>query len=127
MPKLRSAADLKRIRDSLQPVLRVRNDTATKIFVGMGTCGLAAGARRTLLAILSELERCEIDANVMTMGCIGMCLYEPVVQIEKAGQLRVTYGKITPDKVPKLIGEHLISDRIVEEWVITPLCCECMR
>jgi len=118
MPKVKSIEDLKRIREEAQRDIQVRMDTGTKITVGMGTCGIAAGARETMHAILEELQKREIDAHVATVGCIGMCSFEPLVDIEQAGGDRITYGNISADRVPHLIEEHLINGHVVEEWVV---------
>jgi NADP-reducing hydrogenase subunit HndB len=117
MPKLKSLEDLKRIREEAQKDIKVRLKTGTTITVGMGTCGIAAGARETMHAILEELRKREIDAHVTTVGCIGMCSKEPLVDIEQAGHPRITYGNVHPDMVPRLIEEHLIKGNVVEEWV----------
>jgi NADP-reducing hydrogenase subunit HndB len=84
----------------------------------MGTCGIAAGAREVMRAILDELSNRNIVANVTTTGCIGMCTEEPLVDIERPGEGRITYGNITPDKVPALIEEHLARNRVIREWVL---------
>jgi NADP-reducing hydrogenase subunit HndB len=118
MPKLKTIEDLKKLRDEAQRDIKVRLETGTKITVGMGTCGIAAGARETMHAILQELEKREIEAHVTTVGCIGMCIKEPLVDIEQAGNPRITYGNVMPDMVPRLIEEHLINGHVVEEWVI---------
>lgn len=118
MPKLKTIEDLKKLRDEAQRDIKVRLETGTKITVGMGTCGIAAGARETMHAILQELEKREIEAHVTTVGCIGMCIKEPLVDIEQAGNPRITYGNVKPDMVPKLIEEHLINGHVVDEWVI---------
>lgn len=118
MPKLKSLDDLKRVRDEAQQALKTRLDTGTTIIVGMGTCGIAAGARDTMHAILAELAARNIDAHVTTVGCIGQCVMEPLVDIEQAGQARITYANMQPDRVARLIEEHLINNRPVEEWVI---------
>jgi NADP-reducing hydrogenase subunit HndB len=118
MPKLKTLEDLKKLREEAQQDLKVRTGTGTKIIVGMGTCGIAAGARETMHAILKELEKREIDANVTTVGCIGMCIKEPLVDIEQAGRPRITYGNVKPDMVPKLIEEHLVNGNVVDEWVV---------
>ena len=118
MPKLKSLDDLKRVRDEAQQALKTRLDTGTTIIVGMGTCGIAAGARDTMHAILAELAARNIDAHVTTVGCIGQCVKEPLVDIEQAGQPRISYANVRPDMVPRLIEEHLINNRPVEEWVI---------
>jgi len=118
MPKLKSVEDLKRIREQAERDLKVRTGTGTRIIVGMGTCGIAAGARETMHAILAELEQRSIDANVSTVGCIGMCYKEPLVDIEQAGQPRVTYCNVHPDMVSRLVDEHLVKGRVVDEWVM---------
>jgi NADP-reducing hydrogenase subunit HndB len=69
-------------------------------------------------AILEELAAREIDANVTTVGCIGMCSKEPLVDIEQAGQPRVTYCNVHPDMVSRLVDEHLVKGRVVDEWVM---------
>jgi len=118
MPKIKSLEELKRIREDAQKDLKVRRDTGTRIIVGMGTCGISAGARETMRAILDELQRLEIEANVETVGCVGQCVKEPLVDIEQAGKPRITYGNVTPDMVPRLLEEHLKNGRVVEEWVV---------
>ena len=118
MPMLKSLDDLKRVRDEAQQSLKTRLDTGTTITIGMGTCGIAAGARDTMHAILEELARRDIDAHVTTVGCIGQCVKEPLVDIEQAGQPRVTYANVKPNMVPRLIEEHLVKGQPVAEWVI---------
>lgn len=83
----------------------------------MGTCGIAAGAREVMKAILAELAARDIEATVATTGCVGMCVYEPLVDVEQAGR-RVTYGHMSPERVPTLIEEHLVQGRIISEWVV---------
>lgn len=118
MPRLKTLEDLKKLREEAQKDLKVRLETGTKITVGMGTCGIAAGARETMRAILEELKKREIEAHVTTVGCIGMCIKEPLVDIEQAGKPRITYGNVKPDMVPRLIEEHLIKGNVVQEWVV---------
>ncbi|MHB0876721.1 MAG: (2Fe-2S) ferredoxin domain-containing protein [Anaerolineae bacterium] len=118
MPKVGSIEELKALRDKAHKDLQVRLNTGTRITVGLGTCGIAAGARETMRAVVDELDRLGIEANVNTVGCIGMCFNEPLVDIEQAGKPRITYGNITADKVPHLIEEHLRNGRVVDEWVV---------
>lgn len=118
MPRLKSLDDLRRLREQVQKDITTRSETGTTIVVGMGTCGIAAGARETMNAILRELRTREIEAHVATVGCIGMCSFEPLVDVEQAGKPRITYGNVTAEKVPHLIEEHLISGGVVEEWVV---------
>jgi NADP-reducing hydrogenase subunit HndB len=116
MPKLKSLDELRRLREKAQQELSIRQQTTTKITVGMGTCGIAAGARETMQAILGELKERDIEAHVATVGCIGMCSKEPLVDIEQAGKPRVTYANVHPNMVPRLIEEHLLNGRVVDEW-----------
>lgn len=118
MPKLTSLDDLRRLREQVQREIHTRTDTGTTITIGMGTCGIAAGARETMQAILRELAERDIEAHVQTVGCIGMCSREPLVDIEQAGFPRVTYGNVSADRVARLIEEHLQKGNVVEEWVV---------
>jgi NADP-reducing hydrogenase subunit HndB len=118
MPKLKSLEELQKLRQQLQGDIQARAQTSTTITVGMGTCGIAAGAREVMHAILAELETRGIDAHVTTVGCIGMCSKEPLVDIQQGDEPRVTYGNIAPDMVPQLIEEHLVKGNVVEEWVV---------
>ncbi len=110
--------ELRRLKEEAQRDIRVRLDTGTKSTRGMGTCGIAAGAREVMHAILDELQARDIEAHVTTVGCIGMCVREPLVDVQQAGGPRITYGNVKPAMVPRLIEEHLINGRIVEEWVV---------
>ncbi len=118
MPKLKSLDELKKLRQQLQGDIKARTDTSTTITVGMGTCGIAAGARETMHAILAELETRGIDAHVTTVGCIGMCSKEPLVDIQQGDEPRVTYGNVSPEMVPRMIGEHLVQGNLVDEWIV---------
>lgn len=118
MARIDGLDELKRLKEQAQKDIRVRGDTGTKITVGMGTCGIAAGAREVMHAILQELEARDIEANVATVGCVGVCSQEPLIDIEQAGAPRVTYGKITPGMIPTLIEEQLIKGKVVTQWVV---------
>ncbi len=118
MVRLKNIEDLKKIREEAQKDLSVRTQTGTRIIVGMGTCGIAAGAREVMHAILRELEQRKIEAHVETVGCVGMCAKEPLVDIEQAGKSRIRYANIGPDSVPRLIEEHLVKGNVIQEWAI---------
>ncbi len=118
MPKLMSIEDFRKLKEESRRDIHVRLKTGTKIIVGMGTCGIAAGARKTLKAILVELARRAIEAHVTIVDCIGMCAHEPLVDIEQAEGTRITYGSVTAQMVPRLIEEHLVNGRVVGEWVV---------
>jgi NADP-reducing hydrogenase subunit HndB len=118
MPKLKNLEELQELRQQLQGDIKARAETNTTITVGMGTCGIAAGAREVMHAILAELDARDINAHVTTVGCIGMCSREPLVDIQQGNEPRVTYGDVTPEMVPRLIKEHLVQGNVVEEWVV---------
>jgi len=118
MPKITNLAELQQLRQQLQRDIKARTDTTTTITVGMGTCGIAAGAREVMHAILAELDRRGILAHVTTVGCIGMCSKEPLVDIQQGNEPRVTYGNVKPDMVPRLIQEHIVEGHVVDEWVV---------
>lgn len=118
MPRLKTIEDLRKLREEAQRDIKVRLETGTTITIGMGTCGIAAGARETMHAILEELEKRKIEAHVNTVGCIGMCVKEPLVDIEQAGKPRISYGNVMPDMIPRLIEEHLVKGLVVQEWVV---------
>lgn len=116
---MKTVEDLKRLREQLQTDNRLRHAAGTQVIVGMGTCGIAAGAREVLAAILDEIAKNKIqDVNVTQTGCIGMCEQEVLVDVVKAGEPRISYGRVTPDFIPVLISEHVVNGRIVEERVI---------
>jgi len=118
MARLKNIEELKKLRDEAQKDLMVRTQTGTRVIIGMGTCGIAAGAREVMHAVLRELETRKIEAHVETVGCVGMCAQEPLVDIEQAGKSRVRYANITPGHVPRLIEEHLIKGQVIQEWAI---------
>jgi NADP-reducing hydrogenase subunit HndB len=118
MPKIKSLEELQKLRERVQSEIKTRSAASTTICVGMGTCGISAGAREVMQAILAELKERGIDAHVTTTGCIGMCSEEPLVDIQQGEQPRVTYGNVTPTMVPRLIEEHLVDGNVVTEWVV---------
>jgi len=118
MAKLKNIEELKKIREEAQRELGVRRQTGTRIIIGMGTCGIAAGAREVLQAFLKELADRQIEAHLETVGCVGMCAQEPLVDIEQAGKSRVRYANISPENVPYLVEEHLIHGRVVRDWAV---------
>jgi len=106
------------MRTAVRKNQKIRADTRTKIVIGMGTCGVAAGAQETRDAIVEQLQKRGMDVDVATVGCIGMCSKEPLVDIQQAGMPRITYCNVHPDMVPRLIDEHLLEGSVVEEWVM---------
>ena len=116
---IKSLDELRKLKEKAQAATEVRHNSETQVIVGMGTCGIAAGAREVLAAILDEIAKNKIqDVNVTQTGCIGMCEQEVLVDVVKTGQPRISYGKVTPDFIPTLISEHVVNGRIVEDHVI---------
>ena len=118
MARLKNVEELKKLRAEALKDIMVRTQTGTRIIVGMGTCGIAAGAREVMNAILKELEARKIEAHVETVGCVGMCAKEPLVDIDQAGKSRIRYANISPENVPRLIEEHLVKGNVIQEWAI---------
>ncbi|MEF9896054.1 MAG: (2Fe-2S) ferredoxin domain-containing protein [Clostridia bacterium] len=117
---MKSFAELEAIRQkTLDKVNLRREHDGTRIVIGMATCGIAAGARPVMLAFLDEVsKRGLLDVTVAQTGCIGMCRLEPMVEIMVPGQEKVTYVKVTPDMVPRIMTEHVVNGRPVDEYTI---------
>ncbi|MDH4265271.1 MAG: (2Fe-2S) ferredoxin domain-containing protein [Deltaproteobacteria bacterium] len=93
-------------------------EKAIKVVVGMGTCGIAAGARPVMAAIKDELARKSVqNVTVVQSGCAGFCEQEPLMDIFRPGEKKVTYGKVSPDKARKIVVEHILGGRVVNEFV----------
>jgi len=118
MPKLKNAQDLAALRESLQNSIQVKKAKEISITVGMGTCGQAAGAGDTYQALERELAAHGVMANLRSVGCIGMCVMEPLVDIQLPGAPRVTYANVRPAQVPRLIEEHVLNGQVVVEWML---------
>lgn len=117
--KVTSLEDLRKIKENAKDLTSARSRGATRVIIGMGTCGIAAGAREVMTAILEELDKRGLkDVAVETTGCIGMCQKEPLVDIIRPGEPRTTYGEVAPGDAVRIIGEHLVNGRIVEDKVI---------
>ena len=116
---MKSLADLQALREKLKADIKLRRSEGTVVVVGMGTCGIAAGAREVMSAVLEELAvRKLVDVQVRQTGCIGMCEKEVLVDVIRPGEPRITYGKVRPEDVKKIIADHVVNGRIVEELVV---------
>jgi NADP-reducing hydrogenase subunit HndB len=118
MPQLKSLDELRSLRMRLQQDIKTRTESSTTITVGMGTCGIAAGAREVMQAFLDELSSRRIDAHIVTTGCIGMCSKEPLVDIQQGDGPRITYGNVDTTMVPRIIEEHLVQGHVVQQWTV---------
>lgn len=121
MPKLVSIDDWTRIHDEARTALLERQRAIPTIYIGMGTCGIAAGAGEIESVIRQELEQRGAQAEVVPVGCIGMCFKEPLVDIQLPGQPRVTYANVKPETIPRILEEHLLRGKIVEKMALGQL------
>ena len=118
---MKSLAELAAIRARMMEQVNLRKDdnVDTRIVVGMATCGIAAGARPVMLAFIEELKKRGIEnVTVAQTGCVGMCRLEPMVDVYVKGQEKVTYVHMTPEKVARVVGDHIVNGRPVDEYTI---------
>ncbi len=118
---MKSLEELKAIREKMQKQMVVREEGGEniRVVVGMATCGIAAGARPVLTSFLQEVQRRDLkNVTVSQTGCIGVCRLEPVVEVYVPGQEKVTYVKMTPEMVGRIVSEHLVNQNTVVEYTI---------
>ena len=118
---MKSLADLEAIRNQMleKVTLRKEGEDEIRIVVGMATCGIAAGARPVMNAFMEEVaKRMLANVTIAQTGCIGMCRLEPIVEVYKPGEEKVTYAKMTADKAAKVVAEHIVNDKVVAEYTI---------
>ena len=118
---MKSLAELKAIKEKAQAqmIARENNEDGIRVLVGMATCGIAACARPVLNKFVEEINRRGIhNVKVTQTGCIGICQYEPVVEVVVPGQDKVTYVKVDADKVDRIITEHIVNGKPVAEFTI---------
>lgn len=118
---MKSLEELAALRERMKNNVAMRQDnsTATRVVVGMATCGIAAGARPVLTAFVEEVNRRNLKDVVVTQaGCIGMCKLEPIVEVFQPGKEKVTYVKMTPEKVSRIVTEHLVNGSPVTEYTV---------
>ncbi len=119
---MKSLAELEAIKNKMKNQVGMRKDddaNATRIVVGMATCGIAAGARPVLSALVEEVAKRNLShVTVAQTGCIGMCKLEPIVEVIAPGKEKVTYVKMDAEKALKVISEHIVNGRVVTEYTI---------
>ncbi len=118
---MKSLAELQAIRDKTRAAVNIREnaEAETRVLVGMATCGIAAGARPVLNAFVEEVAKRGLkDVMVTQTGCIGICQYEPVVEVVTPGQEKVTYVKMTAEKAVRVVNDHLVNGNVVTEYTI---------
>lgn len=120
--QIKNLNDLRKIKADSQKATEARKQNERQVIIGMGTCGIAAGAREVMTAVLEELKKRNItDVTVLQTGCIGMCQKEPLLDIVRPGEDRVTYGPVSPTDVPRIIGDHLVNGVVVEDLVVAKI------
>lgn len=118
---MKSIAELEAIRQkTLERVAyRKEADNDIRVVVGMATCGIAAGARPVMLAFMDEIKKRNLNNVVVSQtGCIGMCRLEPMVDVIIPGQSKVTYVKVNPNMVPRIVTEHIVNGNPVTDYTI---------
>ena len=118
---MKSLAELKAIRERMQGQVGMRSESenSTRVVVGMATCGIASGARPVLKALSDAVQEKKLENVAVTQtGCIGLCKYEPIVEVMEPGKDKVTYVKMTPEKALEVVEQHLIRGQVVTEYTL---------
>ena len=119
---MKSLAELQAIREKTLNRINLRKEEegeVTRVVIGMATCGIAAGARPVMMEFMNEINKRSLkEVTVSQTGCIGMCRLEPMVDVIMPGQEKVTYVHMTPEKVGRVVAEHIVNGRPVEEYTI---------
>lgn len=118
---MKSLSELEAIRKKALDDVNIRQERedGIRVVVGMATCGIAAGARPVLNAFVEEVKKRNLkDVTVSQTGCIGVCRLEPVVEVYAPGEEKVTYVLMTPEKVAKVVSDHIVNGKVVTEYTI---------
>ncbi len=118
---MKSLAELKAIRERMQGKVDMRHDNEKniRVVVGMATCGIASGARPVLKALSDAVQEKQLENVAVTQtGCIGLCKYEPIVEVMEPGKEKVTYIKMTAEKALDVVEQHLIRGQVVTEYTL---------
>ena len=119
---MKSLEELLAIKEKAQAQMSARDadgNDGIRVVVGMATCGIAAGARPVLKAITDEIVKRNIKNVAVTQtGCIGMCQYEPIVEVFEPGKEKVTYVQMTAEKAVKVVTEHIVNGKPVAEYTV---------
>jgi Ferredoxin len=120
MSKVKSIEDLMKIKEKALKDLQLRDaGKRGKITVAMGTCGIAAGAKETLRAIVEALAENNInDISVVQSGCMGLCEVEPTIEVRLEGQEPVVYGHVTPENAKRIVKLHILGNQIVSDLLV---------
>ena len=119
---MKSLEELKAIREKMQGQIGMRSEHAkdTRVVVGMATCGIASGARPVLNKLAEDVQAKHLDNVIVTQtGCIGLCQYEPIVEVYEPGKEKVTYIKMTPEKADEVVEQHLIRGQVLGKYTLS--------
>lgn len=119
---MKSLDELKAIRERMQGQIGLRDESSatTRVVVGMATCGIASGARPVLMTLSDLVQQKGLEHVIVTQtGCIGLCQYEPIVEIYEPGKEKVTYIKMTPEKAKDVVEQHLVRGQVIKEYTIS--------
>ena len=119
---MKSLEELRAIREKMQGKVGVRaeNENQIRVVVGMATCGIASGARPVLNVLADEVQKRRMGNVVVTQtGCIGLCQYEPIVEVMEPGKEKVTYVKMTPEKALEVLRLHLLGGQVVTKYTLS--------
>ncbi len=117
MPAIKNLSELEDYRDQARQEYSARQNEVLTIYLGMGTCGIAAGANQVAAELKAELEKHQLEAQIVNVGCIGMCHNEPLLDIQQPGQPRITYTNVKPAMVAKIIEKHLVNGEYNKRWI----------
>jgi len=116
---MKSLEELKKLRDEAKKKIEMRDGDANyRVVVGMGTCGIAAGARPVLNALLEEASKGDYSCTITQSGCIGMCVYEPIVEIFNKDGGKTTYIHVDAEKAVKILDSHVGKNTVLEEYTV---------
>ncbi len=118
---MKSLEELKAIREKMQGQIGMRSEhaTDTRVVVGMATCGIASGARPVLNTLVKEVEDRKLKHVIVTQtGCIGLCQYEPIVEVYEPGKEKVTYVKVNEEKAKEILEQHLVRGQVVDKYLL---------
>ena len=117
---MKSLAELEEIRKkTLEQMSLRKTNNGMRVVVGMATCGIAAGARHVMTAFIEELNKRNLrDVTVTMTGCIGVCKLEPIVEVIDVDGNKTTYVKMTPEKVARVVAEHIVNGRVCLDYTI---------
>jgi len=118
---MKSLAELAAIKAKMKDKVALRDDSGDiRVVVGMATCGIAAGARPVLAAFIEGVNEADLGGKVSVTqtGCIGVCQFEPVVEVYEAGKEKVTYVKMNPERAKEVVEKHLKGGQVITEYTI---------